>query len=82
MGLVIVGVSVDQKGPEHVKKFADAKGMNYTIAMVDENVADAFGGIESIPTTFLINREGRIIHRKVGALAREEYERIVQQALR
>ena len=80
-GLVIVGVSVDQKGPDHVKKFAEAKGMNYNIVMADDNIADAFGGIESIPTTFLINREGRIIHRKVGAMPREEYEKLVQQAL-
>ena len=80
-GLVIVGVSVDQKGPKVVKKFAKDKGMNYTIAMADDAITDAFGGFDSIPTTFLINREGRIIHRKVGAMAHDEYEKIVTQAL-
>ena len=80
-GLVIVGVSVDQKGPKVVKKFAKAKGMNYTIAMADDAITDAFGGFDSIPTTFLINREGRIIHRKVGAMVHDEYEKIVTQAL-
>lgn len=81
-GLVIVGVSMDQKGPDHVKKFAEEKMMNYTIVMGDDTVVGAFGGIDAIPTTFLIDREGRIINRKVGAMPHEEYEKLVQQALR
>jgi thiol-disulfide isomerase/thioredoxin len=80
-GLMIVGVSVDQKGPDVVAKFAKAKGMNYTIVMADDAIADAFGGFDVIPTTFLINRDGRIIHRKAGAMPHEEYEKLVQQAL-
>lgn len=80
-GLVIVGVSVDNKKPDYVKKFVQAKGMNYTVAMADDSIVDAFGGFESIPTTFLINREGRIVNRKVGALPTDEYEKLVVQAL-
>ena len=81
-GLVIVGVSLDQNGPDHVKKFAGAKGMNYTIVMGDDAVQEAFGGIEAIPTTFLIGRDGRIVHQKTGAMAHEEYEKLVLQALK
>jgi len=80
-GLVIVGVSVDHKSPDYVKKFVQAKGMNYTVAMADESIVDAFGGFESIPTTFLINREGRIVNRKVGAMPKDEYEKLLEQAL-
>jgi thiol-disulfide isomerase/thioredoxin len=82
-GLVVVGIAYrDAKGPAHVKKFAGEKGINYTLVMGDETVAEAFGGIEAIPTTFLINREGRIVHQKVGAMAHEEYEKLVKQALK
>ena len=81
-GLVIVGVSLDQKGPAHVKKFAGEKGMNYTLVMGDDAVVEAFGGIEAIPTTFLINRDGQIVHQKTGAMAHDEYEKLVQQALK
>jgi thiol-disulfide isomerase/thioredoxin len=81
-GLVIVGIAYrDFKGPANVKKFAQEKGMNYTIVIGDETVADAFGGIDGIPSTFLINRDGRIIHHKLGAMPHEEYEKIVKQAL-
>jgi thiol-disulfide isomerase/thioredoxin len=80
-GLVIVGVSLDQKGPAHVKKFVEARGMDYTIVMGDNEAVDAFGGFNSIPTTFLIGRDGRIIHQKSGAWAHDKYEELVQKAL-
>ena len=80
-GLVIVGISLDQRGPGPVRKFAAAHGMNYIIAMADDSVVGAFGGIEAIPTTFLIDRAGRIVHRKKGAVPREEYEKLVRQVL-
>ncbi|MDP2139070.1 MAG: TlpA disulfide reductase family protein [Candidatus Didemnitutus sp.] len=73
-GLVIVGVSLDRKGPAHVQKFADKNKLNYVLAMGDDALAEAFGGIEAIPTTFLIDRDGQIRHKKVGAMAHEEYE--------
>ncbi|MEO6996438.1 MAG: redoxin family protein [Lacunisphaera sp.] len=81
-GLVIVGVSVDTKKPDYVNKFVHAKGMNYTVAMADDSIGDAFGGLDAIPTTFLINREGRIVNRKVGAMPKDEYEKLVVQALK
>lgn len=76
-GLVIVGVSLDRKGPAHVQKFADKNKINYVLAMGDDALAEAFGGIEAIPTTFLIDRNGQIRHKKVGAMAHEEYEKLL-----
>ena len=80
-GLVIIGISTDQNGPSPVKEFARKNGMNYLIVLADDRIADAFGGIEGIPTTFLINREGRIVHQKVGAWDHAAYEAVVKKAL-
>ena len=80
-GLVIVGVSMDSKGPAHVKQFALTNGMNYTLVMGDEDVVEAFGNFQAIPTTFLISREGRILNQKTGAAPPEEYEKLVKWAL-
>ncbi len=81
-GLVIVGIAYrDGKGPAYIKKFAEARGMNYLILMGDDEVAEAFGGIEGLPTTFLIDRQGRIVHHKIGARAHGEYEKLVKQVL-
>lgn len=80
-GLVIVGVSLDRKSPEYVKKFVEAHAMNYTVVMGDDQIVEAFGGFDAIPTTFLINRSGRIMHKKTGSMAHDEYEQLVLRAL-
>ena len=81
-GLVIVGMSVDAQGPGVVKKFMEANGINYQIVMADEAVQEAFGGkepITGIPTTFIIDRSGKIRDRKVGAEHTDVFEqRLVQ----
>ena len=84
-GLVIVGVSLDTKKAAAVKKFADDNHMNYTIVMGSYDDLDALtgkpGGDIVIPTTFLIDRTGKIVHQKVGAMAHAEYEAILKKAL-
>ena len=75
--LVIVGMSVDQQGPGVVKKFIEEHKVDYQIVMADDDVQTAFGGAEgisAIPTTFIIDREGKIRDRKVGAEETAIYE--------
>ena len=74
-GLVIVGVSMDEGGPGVVKAFAEKFGVNYQMVMGDEGALAAFGGVEALPTTFLIDRNGQIRDRKVGAEPTEVYEK-------
>ncbi len=80
-GVVIVGVSLDRGGPTLVKEFMEKYGINYPIVMGNAETVEAFGGVEAIPTTFLIDREGRVRHRKVGAMERAEYEPLVRSLL-
>ncbi len=80
-GVVIIGVSLDQKGPKHVQKFVEQNAMNYTIVMGDSDTVAAFGGFDSIPTTFLISRDGKILHEKSGAMSHEQYEAVLKKAL-
>ena len=72
-GLAIVGISLDSNGPGVVKEFMEKYGMNYTVVMGDDAVADAFGGIPAIPTTFVIGRDGRIAYSKVGYEPHDEF---------
>lgn len=74
-GVVIVGVSIDQAGPEVVKAFAEKFGINYPLVMADEGIGTAFGGIAAVPTTFLIDRAGEIRDRKEGAEETADYEK-------
>jgi thiol-disulfide isomerase/thioredoxin len=88
-GLVVVGVSLDQDTPaatarEAVQRFADQMKINYRLAIGDDRIAEAFGGVEAIPTTFIIDREGRIAFHKVGAMPQAQFaaelKRVLAQA--
>jgi thiol-disulfide isomerase/thioredoxin len=81
-GLVIIGVSLDQAGPDVVKKFIDHFHMNYQVVMGDDAVVEAFGGVEGIPTTFIIDRTGKIRDKKVGAMETAEYEKVLRRYLK
>ena len=59
-GPVVIGVSLDEQGPEVVKKFVKQFGVNYPVVIGNEKIADAYG-IEGLPTTFVIDRHGRIV---------------------
>lgn len=84
-GLVIIGISVDQKGPAVVKKFIEQNKVNYPMVMFEDQVVADFGGeegISAIPTTFIIDREGNIRERKLGAQETAEFERSLLKYLK
>lgn len=80
-GLVIIGIAVNDT-VDSVKAYMAKQGINYTIVMGDDAVVEAFGGIEGIPTTFIIDREGKIRERKVGAENHEAYAATVEKYLK
>ena len=78
-GLVVLGFSLDRAGPDAVRKFAAEQGMDYPLLLADDHAVGAFGMANGrpIPTTFLIDREGRIRHVQTGVAPAEEYARLV-----
>jgi thiol-disulfide isomerase/thioredoxin len=84
-GLVVIGVSKDDDGPgrqKAVQAFVDAHGMNYTVVFSGDELEAALGGIDAIPTTFIIGRDGNIRDKKIGAVSPEEFEKRVLAVLR
>jgi hypothetical protein len=55
--------------------------INYPILMYNMEVVQAYGGIQSIPTTFIINRKGEVVERKIGARPPEYFEQILSDLL-
>jgi thiol-disulfide isomerase/thioredoxin len=78
-GLAVIGLSVDEQGPQRVKAFATKLGVRFTLAMANDEVLDAYGPIRSIPTTFFINREGQIVRRVVGYIDDDTMEDYVKE---
>ena len=65
-GLQIVGVSLDDSSPAEVKRFAQMFHVNYPIVMGSHELISEYGGVPALPTTFLINKEGRIVLKHEG----------------
>jgi thiol-disulfide isomerase/thioredoxin len=66
--LMIVGISIDTRPPAEVKTFASELAINYPIVMSTPEMERAFGGISSVPATFVVNRDGQIVQRHIGTL--------------
>jgi len=70
-GLVILGISVDdprQANNRYLSAFKEKFGMNYMILRSDRKVTMDYFGTEnfSIPTLFVVNREGKIVNKYEG----------------
>jgi peroxiredoxin len=68
-GLVVLGISTDAGGEGAVRPFLEERGVTYPVALADNAVRRAFGGITALPTTFIVDREGVIRHRVFGFFA-------------
>ena len=78
-GLTVIGLSVDEQGPQQVRRFAQQLGVKFTLAMANDDVLDAYGPIRSIPTTFFIDRNGAIVRRVVGYIDGDTMEDYVKE---
>ena len=66
--LQIIGISQDSAPAQVVQQFAAARGMNYPTVMSTPEIEKLFPGVYALPTTFLIDREGRLAKKHVGML--------------
>ena len=65
-GFSVIGVSMDDDGWSVVKPYIQERKINYRILVGNEEVGARYGGVDSLPTTFLIDRTGRIATIHVG----------------
>ncbi len=72
-GFAVLGVAMDEEGWEIVKPYIVQKKVNYRVVMGNDIVAQLYGGVDSLPTSFLLDREGRIASVHVGLVSKSEY---------
>jgi peroxiredoxin len=69
----VVGISLDEKGSETVKPFADQHQINYTVLVGDQDLFQQFNGV-GIPYTLVLDREQRIVKVYRGPATRKSLE--------
>jgi thiol-disulfide isomerase/thioredoxin len=74
--LQIIGISEDEGGTELVRRFVADHRMNYPVVMASPELERKFPGIGALPTSFVIDREARLVQKHVGMLTARttEYE--------
>ena len=77
-GLEIVGISMDSDGTDSVKDFVREFRMQYPVVMGDEKLAESFGGLIGLPTTFIIDRSGKIAKKYIGLPPADDMTKIVK----
>ena len=80
-GLQVVGVAMDDASKEDIAKFAKDMGVNYPILIGKESVGDAYGGVQFLPTTYFIGRDGKVVGHEFGLKSRSEFEDNIKKAL-
>ena len=80
-GLQIVGVAMDDASPKDIGEFAHDLGVNYPILVGKEEVGNAYGGVQFLPATFYIGRDGKVVDKVFGLKGRGEIENSLKKAL-
>jgi len=80
-GFEVLGVSMDDDGWKAINPFVAEKRINYRIVLGNDITGDQYGGVEALPTTFVIDRDGRIASVHVGLSGRKEFEDAIEKLL-
>ena len=82
-GLVILGVSLDRDGWRSVRPFLTEYNVSYPVVVGNRDIAEAYGNIQSIPTTFVLDKDGEIRQKYVGlreeAVFISDFRRLIKE---
>lgn len=73
-GFAVLGVSMDEDGWSVVKPYVAAAKVNYRVLLGNDEVAQQYGGVDSLPTSFVIDRNGQIVAQHVGLVTKSDFE--------
>ncbi|MCX8057016.1 MAG: TlpA family protein disulfide reductase [Ignavibacteria bacterium] len=77
----VIGITVDENPMEVVPPFVKEFKINYLILIGTDEVYKNYGGINAIPTTFIIDKNGKIVNKHIGLVTKEVLINDIQKAL-
>jgi cytochrome c biogenesis protein CcmG/thiol:disulfide interchange protein DsbE len=80
-GFSVLGVSMDDEGWEVVKPFLADLGVNYRVVIGNDATAQIYGGVDALPTTFLIDRNQKIAAIHIGLASKKVFADGIEQLL-
>jgi thiol-disulfide isomerase/thioredoxin len=64
--LQIIGLDVDDDDVAEVKKFVATNGINYPVGMATNEIRVQYGGVAALPTSFVLDDQGRVVQKHEG----------------
>jgi peroxiredoxin len=77
----VLGVSMDDDGWKSVTPYVSEHKINYPIVIGNDQVSQLYGGVDSLPTSFIVDRSGRIAATHVGLVDRSDYQNEILKLL-
>jgi len=78
-GVQFLGVAMDDASTKDIAEFAQSMNVNYPILIGKEAVGDAYGGVQFLPETFYVDRNGKIVDKAFGLKGRGEIEEDIKK---
>ena len=79
-GLVVIGVSMDEEGMKVVKPFLEKRHIDYPVVIGSDALGQQFG-LQSMPLTLLIDRNGKIAVSHTGIVDKDNFESHIRELL-
>lgn len=80
-GFTVLGISEDDGPAKNVADFAAKMGMNYPVLMAEDKVSTAYGGVDYLPTSYYIGRDGKVVAEIGGVIPKDEIEANIKKIL-
>jgi peroxiredoxin len=80
-GFTVIGISMDKGDRSKISDFVKRIGINYPVALGTPEVARSFGAMGTIPATFLIDRQGRIVRKYPGYTTYEKMAKDLKELM-
>jgi peroxiredoxin len=80
-GVEFVGISLDEGGWDVVQPYVTKSNIPYPVVIGDQSLSEAYGGVNAIPTTFIITKDGNIAGKHVGYMSKEQLEKEIKSVL-
>ncbi len=78
--LQIIGLNVDDEEAD-IQKYVEEMGINYPVVMASNDLRIQYGGIPALPTSFVLDTEGRVVQKHVGLSNPAVYETEIRALL-
>jgi len=80
-GFTVLGISEDDGPTKDVADFATKMGVDYPVLIANDNVSKVYGGVDFLPTSYYIGRDGKIVAEVGGLISQSEIEAKIQKIL-